>query len=281
MNKNIRKTFWFNFLIVLSLCIILYISFFATLHWVTKHGEELKIPDVRGKDVTAAIAELKAMHFEVYVDSTYEPNIKSLKVLKQMPDTGAIVKEGRTVFLTVNMLTPPQVPMPNLVNLSYRSAEMLLRNNKLRVGDTAHVPDIAAGAVKQQLFNHREIKPGDMITQGSKISLVIGDGLGNTQFDVPDVRGMTVDEAMILLNQYGLQIIVVANDQMSEIRDTATAFVHDQSPLPINESGAVNRIKEGDIIDLKIEQNPPAVDIHNNTNMPTGVNSDNKPVKNR
>jgi beta-lactam-binding protein with PASTA domain len=280
MKGKIRQSFWFHFLIVLSLCLILYMSFFATLHWVTKHGEELVIPDVRGKDINTAIAELKRMHFEVYVDSTYEPALKPLRVLKQVPDTGSVVKEGRTVFLTVNMVTPPHVPMPNLVNLSYRSAEMLLHNNKLLVGDTSHVPDIAAGAVKEQLYKGREIRPGEMITQGSKISLVIGDGLGNTEFDVPDVTGMTVDEAMTVINQYGLQPIIVANDGMSEINDTASATIVDQEPQAMNSAGMPNRIKEGNFIDLKIEQNPSREEIHtNNTNAPAGVNNGNKTEK--
>src|SRR5579871_3894810 len=126
MKENIRKTFLFNLAIVLLLFVLLYTSFFAALHWLTKHGEEVVIPDVRGKSVSQAISQLKAMHFEVYVDSTYEPAFKPFTVLKQVPDTASIVKEGRTVFLTVNMLMPPFIPMPSLVNLSFRSALMML-----------------------------------------------------------------------------------------------------------------------------------------------------------
>jgi len=108
------------------------------------------------------------MHFEVNIDSTYEPSMKPLAILKQVPDTGAIVKEGRTIFLTINMLTPPTIPMPNLVNLSYRSAEMLLRNNKLLVGDTVYKSDIAAGAILEQRYKGAPIKPGEMNHAGEQ-----------------------------------------------------------------------------------------------------------------
>ena len=273
MNENIRRSFLFNLAIVLMLCLVLYSSFFATLHWVTRHGEEVRIPNIRGKDMNAAIARLHSMHFEVYIDSTYEPDMKSLIVLKQVPDTGSIVKEGRTVFITVNMLTPPHVPMPNLVNLSYRSAEMLLRNNKLIVGDTTYKPDIASGAILAQLFNGTPIRPGELISQGSKISLVIGNGLGNTEWDVPDVTGMTVDEAMTYLNQFNLQPIISVASQMEEISDTSTAIIVDQAPRAINEMGGHNRIKMGDIIDISIQQSPAAEDIHHdNTSPPPAVN---------
>jgi len=269
-----KKSFLFNLVIVILIFVVLYVLFFTTLHWVTRHGEEVKIPDLRGKNVNVAVAQLKEMHFEVNVDSTYEPTAKPLSVLKQVPDTGSIVKQGRTVFLTVNMLTPPHIPMPNLVNLSFRSAEMLLRNNKLLVGDTTYKPDIAGGAILAQSYHGSPIYPGEMIQQGSKISLVIGNGLGNTKFAVPPVTGISVDEALTILNQYSLQIIVVPIDQLSSISDTLSAIVVDQEPRAANEAGVADSIKEGDLIYLKIEQNPPPEDIHdNNINTTKSVNN--------
>jgi beta-lactam-binding protein with PASTA domain len=276
MKESIRKSFWFNLAVVLVLCAILYTLFFATLHWVTRHGEEVKIPDVRGKNMDAAIAELKGMHFEIYVDSTYEPAMKPLSVLKQVPDTGSVVKEGRTVFITVNMLTPPRIPMPNLVNLSYRSAEMLLRNNKLMVGDTTYKPDIASGAILSQLYNGTPIRPGELVSQGSKISLVIGNGLGNTEWNVPEVTGSTVDEAITILNQFNVQPVLHAANDMEQITDTSTAIVVDQLPTPGNHA----RIKMGEAIDLIIMQNPQPEEIHHyNTDAPSDVITDDKDTR--
>jgi len=74
MKENVKKSFLFNLGVVLLIFVVLYILFFTTLHWVTRHGEEIKIPDLRGKDVNAAVTQLKGLHFEVYVDSTYEPS---------------------------------------------------------------------------------------------------------------------------------------------------------------------------------------------------------------
>ena len=254
MKENIRKSFLFNLGIILVLCLLLYIAFFTTLNCLTRHGEEVKIPDIRGKDINTAITQLKGMHFEVITDSTYEPDVKPLAVLKQVPDTGSVVKQGRTVFLTVNMVTPPHIPMPALVNLSFRSAEMLLRNNKLKLGDTTLKPDIAAGAVLEQLYKGQPIKAGDQIAQGSKISLVIGDGLGNTNFNVPDLTNSSVMEARIILDQYNLQGNLVPFDMQTQITDSESAMVVDQFPAPLTPTGEHNMIKAGSIIDLKIKQ---------------------------
>ncbi len=280
MKENIKKSFLFHLGIVLLICTVLYISFFATLHWLTKHGDEIQIPDLRGRSVDQAVTQLRGMHFEVYIDSTYEPSVKPFTVLKQVPDTGSYVKQGRTVFLTVNMLMPPYIPMPNLVNLSFRSALMLLRNNKLFVGDTTYKPDIAAGAVLEQRYKGGPIRPGEMIAQGSKISLVIGDGLGNTEFNVPDVTNISVDEAMTILNQYSLTPIIVAADDLSKITDTSSATVVETEPRAVNDAGVPNRIKEGDIIHLRIMQDPQAQDIQSgNTKGQKTVNDADKSKK--
>lgn len=170
--------------------------------------------------------------------------------------------------------------MPNLVNLSYRSAEMLLRNNKLKVGDTSYRPDIAGGAILEQNFKGSPIKAGEMIAQGSRINLVIGDGLGNTEFDVPPVTGLSVDEAMTILNQYNLQVVLVPSDPLSSITDTASAIVVDQEPEDKNAMGGTNRIKESDIINLKIAQNPSRDEIHdNNISTSQNVNGSDKTSK--
>lgn len=253
MKANLRQSFLFNLGIILLICLLLYIAFFATLKSITRHGEEVMIPDLRGKDINVAGATLKSMHFEISIDSTYDPDMKPLTVLKQVPDTGSIVKQGRTVFLTVNRIAPPHIAMPALVNLSFRSAEMLLRNNKLKLGDTISKPDIAAGAVLDMLCNGQPIKPGDLVAQGSKISLVIGDGLGNTTFNVPDVLNLSVEDAEIIINNNNLQYNIQLADPTGQVADTSQLTVIDQSPLPTNEGGAHNTIKAGGIIDLKVK----------------------------
>lgn len=272
MNKNWKKSFWFHLLIVLALSTILYISFFVSLRYITHHGEELRIPQVIGKDMHTAIGTLQAMTFEVLVDSTYEPKLKPFTVLRQMPDSGSAVKKGRVVFITVNKAIPPQTPMPDLAGsgMSFRSAEMMLRNTKLILGDTLHKPFIAKDAVMQQLFKGKEIKAGELIPMGSKIDLVIGDGLGITQFNVPDVIGMSTMEGSALLSGNGLIYAVISD---GVITDTTTAIIYDQSPRPKNELGAPNRIKAGDIIDLRIKQNPTPEELENNRNGGRNVNT--------
>lgn len=270
MKGGFRGSFLFNLLLVLAVCAGLYVIFFSSLGFITRHNSEVQVPKVTGNDLKAAQSRLETLGFEVEVDSAYDPSKKAFVVLSQQPEVGAVVKSGRTLFLTVNKAEPPMTPMPNLVNLSFRSAEMILKSNKLILGDTTYRPDIAQGAVLEQLYKGKSIAPNTMLPQGSKISLVIGDGLGNTEFNVPDVIGMSYAEGMALLSANGLQPIASFD---ADVTDSASAIIYNQSPSPLNDLPAPNRIREGDMVDIMLKQNPTEEEMARNRNPSLQVNN--------
>jgi beta-lactam-binding protein with PASTA domain len=252
-DRRISRSFWFNFLLVLGICVLFYILFFSSLSVITRHGDDGKVPNVTGRDVRTAVKMLEAQGFDVRVDSTYIPEKKALIVIDQLPDVGDIVKHGRTLFLTVNKSVPPTTPMPNLVNLSFRSAALILKSNRLILGDTVFRPDIAQGAILEQLYQGKQVRPGQMIPQGSRIDLVIGNGLGNTELNVPDVIGMTYPEAVATLNSMGLQFTIIPEGILT---DSATSKVFKQTPNGISDLGTPSRIRQGDFVDIYVSQNP-------------------------
>jgi beta-lactam-binding protein with PASTA domain len=256
---DFKNSFKLNVLAIAGVCVVLYFIFFAMLGQITGHGDEIKVPNIVGKMLKTGEGELKKVGFDIQIDSAYDPSQKALMILGQQPEVGEIVKPGRTIFLTVNKTEPPKTPMPNLNGLSLRSAIMILNSSKLHLGDTSYRPDIAQGAVLDQLYNGKIIRPGQMIPQGSTISLVLGDGLGNTVFDVPDIVGLTYAEAVAMLSANNLHFTAVASE---EITDTAAAIVYMQMPSALNELGASNRLREGDEIGFYFKQNPTEAEIN-------------------
>lgn len=246
-----RNSIWFHLLLMLAAAVVLYILFFTGLSKITAHGDEQKMPVLIDKTFEEAITILKKEGYGVDVDSAYDMKKDFGVVLSQTPDTGVFVKKGRTVFIIINKGQAPMVPMPDLTGISFQSAAMVLKSNKLRLGDTVHRPDIADGAILEQLYKGEVLSAGDMIPQGSTITLVIGDGLGNVEFDVPNVMGMTYPEAIAVLNASGLQFIDLWD---GGIKDSLTAVIYYQSPEAINNFGGKNQVKEGDLIDMRVRQ---------------------------
>lgn len=251
--KPFYKTFIGSLALILGICVAIYFIFFASLAKITGHGEELKVPDLSGKLITEVYESLDKEGFGVVIDSTYEPEAKPLAIMDQQPLPGNTVKPGRHIFLTINKTVPPNAAMPNLVNLSLRSALLMLKTNKLTLGDTVLRVDMPAGAVAEQLFNGSTIAPGTPIPQGSKIDLAIGAGYKAAKVIVPDVIGLTYQVATSILSAGSLKYDIIWE---GEITDTANAVITYQLPLAFDEENEPVYIENGTTIDLKASQNP-------------------------
>lgn len=248
-DKITKRSFGYNLLVIIGLIVLIGIIFFASLGFFTRHGEVVTVPDVRGKSIKDATATLEGLGFDVEVrDSIYIDTMPALLVYEQTPERGDVVKVNRTVYLTVNKLVPPMVPMPDLEGLTFRSAEMTLRARRLNIGDTIYKPDFATNTVLQQLLNGKPIKPGKEIPEGSNITLVLSSGTGSMENPVPEIVGLTYMEAKEVLAASNLNIGTVLID--GGVTDTLGAFVFKQSPARRNELSELNMIRAGESVDL-------------------------------
>ncbi|MDE3235750.1 MAG: PASTA domain-containing protein [Bacteroidota bacterium] len=233
------------------------------LDWITAHGKYEKVPAVTGQNIDAAKVMLLNKGFNVEVsDSVYDNSVGGLAVVRQSPDADAMVKHGRTIYLTINRASAPQVEMPNLVGFSIRSAQMYLQTLGLKMGDTTYKPDIARNAVLQQLYNGNDVKPGTKLPVGSIVSFVLGSGVGSGEIIVPDLVGLTLAQARSQLATFNVNIgSVVALDA---VKDSANAFVVKQNPALYTETEpgqkTINKIRPGQVIDVYISATAPLKD---------------------
>ncbi len=258
-----QKPLWVNLLAAIALVLIILLLFFGALGWITGHGDIKKIPSVVGKNMEEAKKILEAQGFDVQVqDSVYIDTTARAAVIKQSPEADEEVKVSRTVFLTINRTIAPLVDMPDLRGFSFLSAKLYLQSLGLKLGDTSYRPDIARNSVLDQLFNNNNIKPGTKINMGSIISLVLGDGVGNEDMDVPDLTGMVYTQAKEYLQSMNLGIGAVVPN--ADVKDTVNAFVYKQSPDRFIVTGAgtpaKNRIRPGQVIDIYLSVQAPVKD---------------------
>lgn len=249
-----HRPLWVNVVTGILLAIgILYIFLFS-LKWVTHHGSHMVVPEVTGKSYEDAKKELKKLGFEVEIqDSIYVDTLAPLTVIKQFPESDAKVKVNRSVYLTISRAVPPKVEMPNLVGYSIRSAEMLLKNMNLRIGDTTFKPDFAKNSVLEQ-----SVAPGTKLPMGSAINLVLGDGVGRQEFQVPDLTGMIFAEAKIIIDSLGLILGPVI--PTSEIEDTLNSYIWRQNPERFDDFKKIQRIRSGQMMDIWIQREKPVKD---------------------
>ena len=250
------KPLWVNILFSLILVFILLFAFLFSLNYFTKHGETLVIPSVAGLTLDEASNILNENGFDIMIqDSVFIDTAAPHAVLRQFPEARSVVKKNRTVYLTINRAVPPTIEMPNFINMTFRSAEMSLKQYGLVLKDTFYKTDFAKNAVLEQQYKGEQIKPGTKIQMGSEITLILGSGLGNTDFRVPDLFGLSYAEALTLLESNNLNAGARVFDM--DVRDSVNAFVYRQNPPRIGYDGKISRIRPGQAIDLWLGVNKP------------------------
>ncbi|MCR6719586.1 MAG: PASTA domain-containing protein [Chitinophagaceae bacterium] len=254
-----KRPLWVNILAGLVFAFIIFLLFILSLDWMTHHGKSKTVPQVLGKSYSEAEKILEDAGFAVEIlDSIYVDTTKPLQVLRQVPDADEMVKVNRTVYLTINRAVPPLIEMPNIVGSSLRSAELTLKNYNLRVGDTTFRPDFAKNAVLEQSFNGTKIAPGTKIRMGSPIDLVLGDGVGDRQYLVPQLIGKTYCEAKSLIEASGISFGVVLPDP--DVSDTCGAYIYWQNPNRLGDDKRYRYIRSGQLIDVKLQLERPVLD---------------------
>lgn len=147
--------------------------FYAYLPHTTNHGESITVPDLEKMKLSDVESFLNNKHLRYEVtDSGYTPDQAPLTIIKQFPNEGAKVKEGRVIFVSINRNTPPTVPVPNLVDGSIVNAEAVLRSNQLICGRIDTIPG-TFNIVTEMKYKGRKIMEGTRVPKGAVIDLVV------------------------------------------------------------------------------------------------------------
>ena len=224
MSEKTRKTGFFghwivrNLLICIALIVVLVVGAMIFLNIVTKHNQELVVPDFSNMTVAEAEAAAAQVGMRVEVtDSVFVKRMRKGAVRDQNPAPGSYAKK---------------VTMPNLVGLSMRQALAELQSRGLVLGKLIYVDDMATNNVLRQLRNNREIDPGKSIDSDTVIDLVLGlnpDTDASTY--VPDVIGKRYITAVDAIHKQSLNVKTLRFDNsVKDYDDSLNAVVYRQSP---------------------------------------------------
>lgn len=119
------------------------------------------------------------------------------------------------------------VSMPNLVDLSLRQAQSVLKSAGLKIGILEYVDNFAKNAVLDQKYEGVFIRPGTQLQKGTAIQMVMGRGLDTEKVAVPFLIGKTEEEACDLLN---ISALNVGEISYYDDKDKAHSRVYLQSP---------------------------------------------------
>jgi len=222
MNKIIQFLIAFG---IVSLALILIFDRFIMPSYV-RQDKTLIVTDITGKDLNRALIELETEGYKgVVYDTVYTADVNPQTVVDQYPVAGAKVKPGRTIRLKISR-SEKLIIVPNLVGQSRRSVEISLQQIGLRI-DTVYTefnPDYPKGTVAWQFP-----KSGDHIKKGMGLQITVSQGLPPDFFQVPQLFGMSMQNAKDLLTKARLKVGKISYKQNE---DLVPYTVLDQSIAP-------------------------------------------------
>lgn len=192
--------FWGNLLAMALLVVALVWGVFKWLDIYTRHDVSVTVPDVKGMLLPEAQQLLEKHSLKTVVsDSTYSPSQPGGMVLEMLPAQGAVVKEGRSVYLTVNTNRPPMRVIPDLIdNSSLRQAEakLLAMGFKLGENDSIEGEKDWIYGIK---YKGAHLQNGDEVPVGATLVLEVGSGeYAMFGEDSLQTRDISVDEATLV-----------------------------------------------------------------------------------
>ena len=179
------------FLHLLAMALFLILLCFGVqyaLSAYTHHDEGIEVPDLYGMEYVDAIASMSEKGIYVIANDTgYNKRMDADCILMQQPGAGTKVKEGRTIYVTINSTSSPKVRIPDLIdNSSYREAQARLT----AIGFTLLEPKLVDGErdwVYGVMAGSRNLRAGDMVSIETPLMLVIGNGTSEDE-DEEDMR---------------------------------------------------------------------------------------------
>lgn len=218
---------------VVLLAVLIFITM-KGLEKYTRHGESNPVPDFSGMLPAEAkkTAQSRDLKVEI-IDSLFLEEADPGVVVDQIPRPGHGVKLNRTIFLTVNSVNPEMVTLPQLTDISFRQAQVLIENAGLQLGNISYRPSEYNNLVLSVQIDSADIFPGMQLTKGSQIDLVVGREHGNQVTPLPDLAGLTVEEAQFTLTDAMLNTgVIIYDESVISSEDSLDARIWRQRPTP-------------------------------------------------
>jgi len=148
------------------------------LSYTTNHGQEIPVPNLTKMNAEKAGEVLEELDLEYVILDTvdYRPNFPPYAIVQQDPLPNVTVKENRKIYIKINSKGYGTIPVPDLVQKTYRASLPILKSIGLEEGKKTYIPYLAKDIVLEMKQNGKILKKGDKVLKASKIDLVLGDG---------------------------------------------------------------------------------------------------------
>lgn len=232
--------------IVAALAAVLLVLGVGTGVWYINSGQFTRVPSLLGQTEKSAQQRLADAGLDVKgIDRAYSDTAARGTVMSSDPGSGERIRGNDSVRLVVSR-GPEMVDVPDVEGITLADARRALKEAGLVPGMVTREfsEDVARGEVVRT-----DPEAGTERHSESAVALVVSKG---SPVDVPDVTGLSVDDATAALREAGLKAEVLPGRVNSA---EAAGDIAEQTPADGAEAA------EGDSVELTVSKGPRMLDV--------------------
>lgn len=243
-----------HLIIMLAISIIILVAAFMLIKVYARHDQAFALPDLTGLYPGELDVEVEC----IVIDSLYQSGTAGGVILSHIPRAGTLVKPDRKVYVTIASLQQENVFVPDILNSSLPSAVSRVMNSGLHVGsisfiDSDSTMELRSPMVSSIHYKGKTLVPGDEISQGSRLDLVVQNPSNRTSGKIPFLLGK---EAVAAQRSTLASAFNVKLHYKDNVKDKEKAVVYEQEPVYTG----VSQYAYGTVVELWL-CNPDEIDV--------------------
>ena len=196
-NEKIKKA-----LIILGIGLVLLIALDTFIMPFFVSSEVISVPNIVNKHKDEAVKILEAANLNpVLLPPRFDERTKKDFIFLQRPESGALVKKGRRIYITISG-GDEKVKIPNLYGKSSKEAQLLLENEGLKVGFIEQVES----EEPQNSVVSQQFPPSISVNKGTSVNISISIGPAEGMVRTPKLIGKSLKDAESYLEKSGLKV---------------------------------------------------------------------------
>lgn len=235
INNLPQKYIWISMIILFIVCFAWAFFSFGNF-WSSK---EVTVPNVVGQPVEVATSTLKKEHLKVSKDEIESDTVPAGDVISQTPPAGTKVKEQRIIHLTVSK-GGSNLLIPDLKGLTLDQAKERLEKLGLQLGAVENGND---SSEPENVILSQSPSPSSKAKKGTVVNVVVNAGKKKTS--VPNVIGMTLNDARTALANAGFSVGNVSTNDNSAVDGSDTVVTQDPAGGSSSSAESVNLTVRG------------------------------------
>ncbi len=219
---------------IIFLFLITYMQISSFLYYYTRYNNFIKTPNLIGINIFNVDKSIKD-NIKLKIGYTFVDNKPENIIINQYPLPYSDIKNKRQIYVNVTAPKPLYVIIPELCNMTKRDVINILSQYNINIRKIVYIQSNQKDILLYAKHENSIINFNKPIYIKNTIDLYFGNGLGNNTVEIPNLKGLTLAEAIKIIIDKNLTIGLITYTKKVNDKNNAIIYKQKSSFKPIND----------------------------------------------